>query len=91
MLGMAVALRVRGAALLLGLSLALSPGTSTAEQCQVVDVDFIPAEATGGPMKLPLQLVAWIEDPAGNFIETVFITRQVGTFGLGNRPGRFRR
>ena len=85
----ASALRVRGVALLLGLSFALSPGTSVAEQCQVVDVDLVPAEMQGGPMKLPLQIVAWIEDRAGNFIETVFITRQVGTYGLGNRPGRF--
>jgi len=87
MVGMAVALRARGAALLLGLSFALSPATSTAEQCQNVDVDFLPADLTA-PMKVPLQIVAWIEDRSGNFIETVFITRQVGTFGLGNRPGR---
>jgi hypothetical protein len=92
MLAMAVALRARGAALLLGCSLALSPATTTAEQCQVVDVDFLPAELappSGVNMKVPLQIVAWIEDPLGNFIETVFITRQVGTYGLGNRPGRF--
>lgn len=86
---MVVALRARGVALLLGCSLALSPATTTAEQCQVVDLAFTPADMTSGPMRLPLQIVAWIEDPAGNFIETVFITRQVGTFGLGNRPGRF--
>ncbi len=86
---MAFAHRAHGAALLLGLSLALSPGTTAAEQCQVVDVDFVPAELSGGPMRSQLQIVAWIEDPAGNFIETIFITRQVGTYGLGNRPGRF--
>lgn len=85
----ASALRVRSVALSLGLSCALSPATSTAEQCQHVDVDLTPAELAGAPMKLPLQIVAWIEDPSGNFIETVFITRQVGTYGLGNRPGRF--
>jgi hypothetical protein len=85
----AAAFRTRGVALLLGLSFALSPATSTAEQCQVVDVDLLPAEISGGPMKLPLQIVAWIEDRAGNFIETVYITRQAGTYGLGNRPGRY--
>lgn len=84
-----VGLWARGAALLLGFSLALSPAPAGAAQCQVVDVDFTPADMQAGPMKLPLQIVAWIEDPAGNFIETIFITRQVGTFGLGNRPGRF--
>ncbi len=92
---MAVAPWARGAALLLGLSLALSPATTTAEQCQVVDVDFVTTEFVPPPpppeikVKPRLQIVAWIEDSSGTFIETVFITRQVGTFGLGNRPGRF--
>jgi hypothetical protein len=86
--GMAVADRARGVALFLGCSLALSPATTAAEQCQVVDVDFTPAQLASGSMRLPLQIVAWIEDPSGKFIETVFITRQTGTFGLGNRPGR---
>jgi hypothetical protein len=89
---MAVALRARGAALFLGLSLALSPATTAAEQCRVVDVDFVPGELTPPPgitVKPGLQIVAWIEDTSGTFIETVFITRQVGTYGLGNRPGRF--
>ena len=75
-------------ALLLGAQLALGPATAAAEQCQVVDVDFTPADMSG-PMQLPLQIVAWIERPDGTFVETAFITRQVGTFGLGNRPGRW--
>ncbi|HWO25347.1 MAG TPA: fibronectin type III domain-containing protein [Kofleriaceae bacterium] len=90
---MAVAERARGVALLLGFSLgfslALLPAPSAAEQCQVVDVDFLPADLPGGVMKRPLQIVAWIEDGQGKFVETIFITRQVGTFGLGNRPGRW--
>lgn len=85
---MAVAFRARWVALCLGCSLALSPASSSAEQCQVVDIDFTPADMSTGPMRLPLQIVAWIEDPSGNFIETVFITSQTGTYGLGNRPGR---
>ncbi|HET9992264.1 MAG TPA: hypothetical protein VFQ65_27220, partial [Kofleriaceae bacterium] len=36
-----------------------------------------------------LQIVAWLETPAGDYIDTIFITQQTGTFGLGNRPGRF--
>src|SRR5215469_13072670 len=36
-----------------------------------------------------LQIVAWIEDASGHFPDTVFITQETGTFGLGNRPGRF--
>ena len=36
-----------------------------------------------------LQIVAWVEDTAGNYMGTVFLTRKVGMYGLGNRPGRF--
>ena len=50
-------------------------------ECRVVDLELQP---TAG-----LQIVAWIEDPAGNFIDTIFITAQTGTYGLGNRPGVF--
>jgi hypothetical protein len=58
--------------------------------CKIVDVDFQPQQlAAAVAMKAPSQIVAWIEDPAGNYVETVFITAQTGTYGLGNRPGRF--
>ena len=50
-----------------------------AERC--VDVQFTPTDK--------LQLVAWIETAAGAYVDTLYITQQVGTFGLGNRPGRF--
>jgi len=56
-------------------------------QCRVVDLTFQPA--FGADDRFPPQIVAWLEDPAGNFIDTVFITQSTGTFGLGNRPGRF--
>ena len=49
--------------------------------CRVVDVDFTPADN--------LQIVAWLEDAAGNYVDTVYITQSVGSRGLGNRPGRF--
>ena len=62
---------------------------AAAEQCHVLDVDFLPAPSADVPMRRPLQIVAWIEDPAGAFVDTVFITRQTGSYGLGNRPGRF--
>jgi hypothetical protein len=71
--------------------LAIGPSTAgAAGECHVVDLDFTPAESpnqTG--MQFPLQMVAWIEDLQGNYVETIFITQQTGTFGLGNRPGRF--
>src|SRR3569623_2513569 len=84
--------RVRGAsnyhamfggrrALALGLVL-LGPGLALAEQPgRCVDVQFTPTDK--------LQIVAWLETPAGDYVDTLFITQQTGTFGLGNRPGRF--
>jgi len=32
-------------------------------------------------------MVIWIEDAAGNYVDTSFITRATGLYGLGNRPG----
>ncbi|HLL25147.1 MAG TPA: hypothetical protein VK427_23595, partial [Kofleriaceae bacterium] len=65
-------------------------GTAAAEnQCHVVELDLQPAVlATNAPMKPDSQIVAWVEDTAGHYVDTVFITQQTGTFGLGNRPGR---
>jgi hypothetical protein len=58
--------------------------------CHVLDVDFTAAESSlEETMRFPLQMVAWLETPGGQFVDTVLITREVGTFGLGNRPGRF--
>src|SRR5215216_3351749 len=78
---------MQAAATFVGLAL-LAPDAS-AEQCHVVDVDFVPADVGAAPMKLPLQIVAWVEDTAGAYIDTVYMTSQTATFGLGNRPGRF--
>jgi hypothetical protein len=50
-------------------------------QCHVIDVDFMPTAN--------LQIVAWVEDTTGHYIDTIFITQATGTYGIGNRPGRF--
>ncbi len=55
--------------------------------CTVVDVELTPAAHPSN--KFAPQLVAWVEDPTGNYLDTIFITRETGTFGIGNRPGRF--
>ncbi|MBK8014641.1 MAG: hypothetical protein IPK13_25230 [Deltaproteobacteria bacterium] len=55
------------------------PGTSAGSP-GVLRVEFQPA---GEP-----QIAVWLEDESGHFIDTLMITRSVGTFGLGNRPGR---
>ena len=48
--------------------------------CIEVGVDFVPAES--------MQIVAWLEDEAGAYQETLYITQKTGRFGMGNRPGR---
>ncbi len=48
--------------------------------CIEVGIDFTPTDN--------LQIVAWLEDAAGNYVETLYITQKTGRFGMGNRPGR---
>ena len=81
---------------LLALALAsLDPAIAaagTAGQCHVVDVNFMTADDSGNtaaPYHLRPQMVVWLEDPAGAYVDTLYITQQTGTFGIGNRPGRF--
>jgi hypothetical protein len=53
---------------------------SHADNCGPVELRFKPGAAN-------LQIVAWIEDPQGNVVDTPYITRVTGQFGLANRPG----
>jgi len=86
MLDMAV---VRRAACALGALALATPSASAENKCHVVDVDFMPADiSNGAAMTAAPQIVAWVEDTAGNYVDTVFITQQTGSFALGNRPGR---
>ena len=64
------------AALVLG---AVAPSRADSPQCHVVDVEFTPAA--------DLQIVVWLEDTQGHYIDTAFITQLTGTYGIGNRPG----
>lgn len=59
--------------------------------CRVVNLDFTPggiSASAAGPEITP-QMVAWIEKPTGEYVDTVYITAQTGRYGIGNRPGRF--
>jgi Fibronectin type III domain len=47
--------------------------------CRLVQIQMVPHDN--------LQIVVWIEDAAGNYVDTAFITRLTGTYGMGNRPG----
>ncbi len=66
--------------------------------CRVVNIDFTPGGFPAGMRGEPVaisspeiapQIVAWLETPAGEYIETIYITQQTGRYGIGNRPGRF--
>ncbi|HEY4182108.1 MAG TPA: CFI-box-CTERM domain-containing protein [Kofleriaceae bacterium] len=67
------------------------PAVADPGVCHSIDVTLKPQKRTDlrpGDQQAP-QMVAWIEDPAGNYVATIYITQETGTFGLGNRPGRF--
>jgi hypothetical protein len=55
--------------------------TASADDARCIDVQFTPTDK--------LQIVAWIETASGQYLDTLYITQQTGSFGLGNRPGRF--
>src|SRR5215831_10042476 len=62
-----------------------------ADACRVVQVELTlgelkPVAPSQDPVTRP-QVVAWIEDPSGAFVATLFITQTTGRYGLGNRPG----
>jgi hypothetical protein len=60
------------------------------EQCSVVTVSMKPeARADLSPGRnLAPQIVVWVEKPDGTYVDTIFITKETGSYGLGNRPGR---
>ena len=62
----------------------LLPALARAERpagvCVEVSVDFTPATS--------MQIVAWVEDSSGAYVDTIYITQKTGRFGMGNRPGR---
>src|SRR6266850_3172776 len=83
---------MRRAALSWGIALAtLGSAARDASACQVLEVRFRPSAN--------LQIAIWIEradggclsaGPSGtDCVETVYLTRLTGRYGLGNRPGRF--
>jgi hypothetical protein len=51
----------------------------SAAPCRTVEVSFKPVKN--------LQIAVWVEDPLGNYVATLYVTRLTGSFGLANRPG----
>src|SRR6185295_4132804 len=81
-----------------------TPAHADPAACRVINLDFTTGGIPAGERLLPAsaaaaapvaspeitpQMVAWIEKPAGEFVDTVYITQQTGHYGIGNRPGRF--
>ena len=63
-----------------GAALADSP-PDPRTSCSVLQADLTPTN--------DLQIVMWLEDATGHYVDTIFITQQTGRYGLGNRPGRY--
>lgn len=55
-------------------------GQTPAEDARTIEVELTVA---GDP-----QVAVWLEDADGAFVDTIMVTRLVGSYGLGNRPGR---
>src|SRR5438132_5066617 len=58
----------------------LVAGAASADMCRSVQVTFKPVPE--------LQIAVWIEDAQGHYVDTVYLTRLTGVFGLANRPGQ---
>ena len=63
----------------LALAIAAPAPSAYAQQCQVVELDMTPTS--------DLQIVVWLEDAAGVYVDTLYISLLTGSYGLGNRPG----
>ncbi|MCK6549900.1 hypothetical protein L6R52_28950 [Myxococcota bacterium] len=68
---------IRTLGFILALSLVAGPALATERG---LTIELRPA---GSP-----QIAVWLEDESGDFVDTLMVTKLVGTFGLGNRPGR---
>ena len=58
--------------------------------CRVVEVQFTPQglPARSGRTELSPQIAVWVEQPGGQWQADLYVTRSVGLYGLGNRPGQ---
>ena len=82
---------IKQLATVLALTLALAPGRARAgdeQQCRLLDLSFVPSSSNANNGFRP-QIVAWLETDTGVYVDTVYITQATGSFGIGNRPGRF--
>jgi hypothetical protein len=66
-----------------------TPASAQPAMCRVLDLKFQPAAVGDSSDRFAPQIVAWLETADGTFVDTIYITHATGTYGLGNRPGRF--
>jgi hypothetical protein len=70
----------RASAVLTALAIAALVPRHAAADCRLATIQMTPESG--------MQMAVWLEDADGNFVDTLFVTRLTGTYGLGNRPGR---
>jgi len=58
--------------------------------CRVVEVQFTPQgiPARNGRTALSPQIAVWVEQAGGQWQADLYVTRSIGLYGLGNRPGQ---
>lgn len=61
-----------------------------APDCRVVETQFTPQgfPSRGGREELSPQIAVWVEKTDGTWVKDLYLTRAVGSLGLGNRPGQ---
>jgi hypothetical protein len=62
-------------------TLLATPIAGAAEEDVLVELHFQPVADA--------QIAIWIETPAGEFVQDVFVTQATGSLGIGNRSGRW--
>jgi MYXO-CTERM domain-containing protein len=75
----------RGSVLFVCLAVYLVPARSRANE---LAIEYIVEGNERAPSQFGPQIAIWLEDAQSNFVDTIMVTRAVGSFGLGNRPGR---
>ncbi len=69
----------RALVLAVAVGLTLPTAARADAACRTVEVQFEPVSN--------LQIAVWFEDAQGHYVDTAYVTRLTGTFGLANRPG----
>lgn len=74
------------------LALTMAPAGAVDPTCRIVEVRFQPQgfpkqNTPSGREELSPQIAVWVEAAEGTFRKDLYVTRAVGVYGIGNRPG----